>query len=49
MHVVDRLLAETAFRELPIEAADPQPVDRLQWHVAEQRTDVLADADAVVR
>ena len=41
-------IEEPVDRELTIEAADLQPVERLQRHAAESRGDVLADRDAVL-
>ena len=46
--VVHCLLDEPALCELPIEAADAEPVDRLERYVTESRADVVMDAHAVV-
>jgi len=46
--VVHCLLDEPALCELPIEAADAEPVDRLQRYLTESRADVVMDAHAIV-
>jgi hypothetical protein len=46
--VVNCLLDEPTLCELPIEAADAEPVDRLERYVTESRADVVMDAHAVV-
>jgi len=48
VHVVHRLLAEPTFCQLPIQAADLKPVERLQADIAQSGTDVLVDAHAVI-
>ncbi len=48
MDVVHRLLAESTFCQLPIQAADLKPVERLQADIAQSGTDVLVDAHAVI-
>src|SRR5262249_37716562 len=45
--VVHCLLDKPALCELPIEAADAEPVDRLKRYVTESRADVVMDAHAV--
>src|SRR4029077_5418704 len=48
MDVVHSLLDKPALCELPIEAADAEPVDRLKRYVTESGADVVMNAHAVV-
>jgi hypothetical protein len=45
---VDCLLAEPALRELPVQAADLEPVGGLQPHHSQPWSDVVVDAHAVI-